>query len=92
MQVGISYSEPAQQVWLTLEVADNADVRTVIHTSGILQMFPHIDLVAQKVGIFGRVTRLDATLNPGDRVEIYRPLVCDPAKVARRDEPLMQDD
>lgn len=84
MQVGISYSEPAQQVWLTLEVPDNADVRTVIDTSGILKMFPHIDLEAQKVGVFGRLSRLDAALRPGDRVEIYRPLVCDPASVPRR--------
>jgi len=85
MQVGISYSEPAQQVWLTLEVPDDADVRTVIHTSGILKTFPHIDLETQKVGIFGKVAKLDAALKPGDRVEIYRPIICDPKSVSRRD-------
>jgi len=85
MQVGISYSEPAQQVWLTLEVPDDADVRTVIDTSGILKTFPHIDLETQKVGIFGKVAKLDAVLKPGDRVEIYRPIICDPKSVSRRD-------
>lgn len=35
------------------------------------------------VGIWGRRARPDTLLRPGDRVELYRPLVCDP-KQARR--------
>ncbi|MEW5890242.1 MAG: RnfH family protein [Pseudomonadota bacterium] len=85
MQVGVAYSEPGQQIWLTIEVSDGATVREAIERSGILRQFPHIDLAVQKVGIFGRIVKLDAALRAGDRVEIYRPITCDPQTVPRRD-------
>jgi putative ubiquitin-RnfH superfamily antitoxin RatB of RatAB toxin-antitoxin module len=85
MQIGVAYSEPAQQIWLNIEVPDGATVQQAIEKSGILRMFPHIDLAVQKVGVFGKLVKLDANLRPGDRVEIYRPIVCDPQTVPRRD-------
>ena len=85
MQVGIAYSENVQQIWLTIEVPDDATVNDAIARSGILDMFPHIDLATQKVGIFGRIVKPDSSLRAGDRVEIYRPITCDPQTVARRD-------
>jgi putative ubiquitin-RnfH superfamily antitoxin RatB of RatAB toxin-antitoxin module len=85
MQVGVAYSELSQQIWLTIEVPDDAKVRDAIERSGILAQFPHIDLETQKVGVFGKLVKLDAALRPGDRVEIYRPIVCDPQTVPRRD-------
>ncbi len=85
MQVGVTYSEPGQQIWLNFDVADSATVRDAIERSGILKQFPHIDLEEQKVGIFGRLVKLDAALRPGDRVEIYRPITADPQTVPRRD-------
>ena len=85
MQVGIAYSENAQQIWLTIEVPDEARVNDAIARSGILKMFPHIDLDTQKVGVFGKIVKLETALRPGDRVEIYRPITCDPQTVPRRD-------
>jgi len=85
MQVGIAYSEPAQQVWLNIDVPDDATVRAAIEHSGILKQFPHIDLTTQKVGIFSKVVKLDSPLRAGDRIEIYRPITCDPQTVPRRD-------
>ena len=85
MQVGVAYSEPSQQIWLTIEVPDDAKVTDAIEKSGILKMFPHIDLSAQKVGVFGKLVKLDAALRAGDRVEIYRVITCDPQIVPRRD-------
>ena len=85
MQVGIAYSENVQQIWLTIEVPDDATVNDAIARSGILDMFPHIDLTTQKVGIFGKIVKPDSSLRAGDRVEIYRPITCDPQTVARRD-------
>ena len=85
MQIGVAYSEQAQQIWLTIEVPDEATVTDAIHRSGILKMFPHIDLETQKVGIFGKIVKPDAALRAGDRVEIYRPITCDPQTVPRRD-------
>ena len=92
MQVGIAYSEPSQQIWLSIEVPDDSTVKDVIEQSGILRQFPHVDLSVQKVGVFGRMVKLDATLRPGDRVEIYRDIVCDPQTVPRRELDDDEDD
>lgn len=85
MQIGVAYSEPASQIWLTIEVPDDATVQAAIEKSGILRMYPTIDLTTQKVGVFGRLAKLDAPLKAGDRVEIYRAITCDPQSVPRRD-------
>lgn len=84
MQVGVAYSEPSQQVWMTIEVPDGSSAREAIEASGILKQFPHIDLASQKVGVFGKLVKLEAPLKPGDRVEIYRGIICDPQTVPRR--------
>jgi putative ubiquitin-RnfH superfamily antitoxin RatB of RatAB toxin-antitoxin module len=85
MQIGVAYSEHAQQIWLTIEVPDKATVQDAIERSGILRMFPYIDLATQKVGVFGKIVKPESALRPGDRVEIYRPITCDPQTVPRRD-------
>jgi putative ubiquitin-RnfH superfamily antitoxin RatB of RatAB toxin-antitoxin module len=85
MQIGVAYSEPGQQIWLNIEVPDESLVKEAIERSGILKQFPHIDLTAQKVGVFGRLVKLDAALKPGDRIEIYRGIIADPETVPRRD-------
>jgi len=86
MQIGVAYSEPGQQVWLNIEVPDDSTVVEAIERSGILKQFPHIDLTTQKLGVFGRLVKPDAALKPGDRVEIYRGIICDPATVPRKDQ------
>ncbi len=84
MQVGIAYSDPLHQLWLRIEVPDETTVLGAIEQSGILSKFPEIDLETHQVGIFGKVTKLDSVLKPGDRVEIYRGITADPATVPRR--------
>ncbi|MDP2142737.1 MAG: RnfH family protein [Gallionella sp.] len=84
MQIAVAYSEPAQQLWLRIEVPDESTVQAAIEQSGILKKFPHIDLAEYKVGIFGKMAELNAALKPGDRIEIYRPITADPATVPRR--------
>jgi len=85
MQVGVVYSEPNQQMWLNIEVPDGSTAKEAIERSGILKQFPHIDLASQKVGVFGRLVKPEAVLKPGDRVEIYRGIIADPATVPRKD-------
>jgi putative ubiquitin-RnfH superfamily antitoxin RatB of RatAB toxin-antitoxin module len=84
MQVGIAYSEPVNQLWLRIEVPEDATVQMAIEQSGILDKFPAIDIETFKIGIFGKVAELDTALKPGDRVEIYRAITADPATVPRR--------
>jgi len=85
MQVSVAYAEPKQQqFWLYVDVPEDACVRDAIQKSGVLTRFPHIDLAAQRVGVFGKAVKLEASLRAGDRVEIYRPIKCDPLVVPRR--------
>lgn len=84
MKIGIAYAEPHQQAWLNIEVPEGCSARNAIEASGILERFPTIDLERQKIGIFGKVTTLDATLNEGDRIEIYRTITCNPKLVPRK--------
>lgn len=85
MNVGVAYDNGKKQVWLKLEVPDGSTVRDVIAHSKLLEQFPEIDLQSQKVGIFGRATKLDAEVTDGNRVEIYRPIIADPETVERKD-------
>ena len=85
MNVGVAYADRFKQVWLKLEVPDGSTVREAIEFSGMLEQFPEIDLETQKVGIFGKVTKLDAKVNDGERIEIYRAITADPELVERRD-------
>lgn len=84
MQIGVAYSEPVNQLWLRIEVPDEATVQQAIEQSGILAKFPHLDLATCKVGIFGKLAELGDALKPGDRIEIYRAITADPATVPRR--------
>lgn len=84
MKVAVAYTEPSAQSWLNIEVPEGASVKDAIDTSGILALYPSIDLSSQRVGVFGKAVKLDAPLRAGDRVEIYRPITCDPLAVPRR--------
>lgn len=83
MRVEVAYAKPDEQALLALDMPEGATVEDAIRASGLLQRFPEIDLEHNKVGIFSKLCKLDQTLRPGDRVEIYRPLLTDP-KEARR--------
>ncbi|MBR9884160.1 MAG: RnfH family protein [Oceanospirillales bacterium] len=72
MKIAVAYSGKQKQEWINLSVDDQATVEDAIIQSGILQRFPEINLKTQKVGIFGKLSKLNAPLADGDRVEIYR--------------------
>ena len=84
MNVSVAYTEPGKQAWKMLDLPEGITVREAIEASGLLQQFPHIDLARQRIGIFGKPAKPDAPLREGDRVEIYRPIICDPLTVPRR--------
>lgn len=87
MKIGVVYAKPDRQTWLDVDVPEGATVKDAIVQSGILGQCPEIDLATQKVGVFGKVMELDAVLEPGARVEIYRPITADPKTVKRRARP-----
>ncbi|CAA7625834.1 Protein RnfH [Magnetospirillum sp. LM-5] len=87
MKITIVYALPAKQTVLSVEVPDGATVQQALDKSGILTRCPDIDLETQKVGIWGKVAALDAVLEDGARVEIYRAITADPKTVKRRPPP-----
>ena len=82
--VEVAYALPDRQLIVPCTVAADATIEEVIRASGILQQFPAIDLANSQVGVFGKLAGLADTLHPGDRVEIYRPLIADPKEVRKR--------
>jgi len=92
MQISVAYALPEKQVWLQINVTDDATVIDAINQSKILALFPEVDLAEQKVGIFGKFCKLDTPLKEGDRVEIYRKITADPLTVPRRDRNDDDDD
>ncbi|TAM05176.1 MAG: RnfH family protein [Paraburkholderia sp.] len=81
--VDVCYALPDAQTLIAVELPSGATVQQAIDASGIAARHPEIDLATLKVGIYGKLKPLDATLADHDRVEIYRPLIVDP-KAARQ--------
>ncbi len=84
MNVGVCYAEADRQLWMRLEVPDSSTIEETINLSGVLTLYPEINLASQKVGIFGKIAALDTPVKDGDRVEIYRQITADPQTVQRR--------
>lgn len=72
MKVAVVYAAAAQPLLLSCQVADGSSVAQAIEQSGLLRFCPEIDLKKQKVGVFGKLVKLDSPLKEGDRVEIYQ--------------------
>ncbi len=84
MNVGVCYAEADRQLWMRLEVPEGSTLEQAITLSGILKEYPEIDLANQKVGIFGKLAKLEIEVQEGDRIEIYRQITADPKLVKRR--------
>lgn len=82
--VEVAYALPDEQLILEIEVPADCEVEEAIKRSGILERYPQIDLGNDKVGIFGKMCKLNASLNHKDRIEIYRPLIADPKESRRQ--------
>jgi putative ubiquitin-RnfH superfamily antitoxin RatB of RatAB toxin-antitoxin module len=76
--VEVAYALPHEQLIIPVMLKVGTTAESAIHASGILKKFPEINLVENKVGIFGKAAKLDTVLRHLDRVEIYRPLIADP--------------
>lgn len=83
ISVEVVFTENQQQKIIQVTVESLSCIAEVIHQSGILSNFPSIDLSKNKVGIFGELHSLDAKVQEGDRIEIYRPLIVDPKKIRK---------
>lgn len=90
--VEVAYATPEKQLIIPLEVPVGTTALDAVRLSGIARKFPAIDLDNDPMGIFSNPLNgkdwplpADYSLQPSDRVEIYRPLQIDPkqARLAR---------
>ena len=83
IRVEVAYSPAPREVEVVaLSLAPGSTLHQALQASGLLERH-HLDGAEVPVGIWGRRQPLQAELRDRDRVEIYRPLRCDP-KEARR--------
>lgn len=84
ISIELAYALPAKQTLLSLSVPESSTVEQAIELSGILAMYPDIQLDQEhKVGVWSRACKLSTELKEGDRIEIYRPLIADPKQVRK---------
>ncbi|WP_392564626.1 RnfH family protein [Orbus wheelerorum] len=82
INVQIVYALPENPIIVDCTIDDNCTVKQAITQSNIL--FQHnLILENHQIGIYGKPVVLTDTLQDGDRIEIYRPLINDPKEIRR---------
>ena len=84
IEVEVSYGLSDRQKLLSLIVDDGITVEQAITESGIMLLFPDIDLKVNKVGVWNKAVKLSELVQNLDRIEVYRPLIADPKEVRKR--------
>ncbi|MBD2781352.1 RnfH family protein [Xenorhabdus sp. 42] len=84
INIEIVYALPERQYLYNVKLPRGSTIEQAIESSGLLALRDDIDLTKNKVGIYSRPAKLTDTLEEGDRVEIYRPLIADPKEMRRK--------
>lgn len=84
ISVEVVYALPEKQYQRVVTLEEGSTVEQAIVASGLLELRRDIDLSRNKVGVFSRPVKLGDTLQEGDRVEIYRPLIAHPKELRRQ--------
>lgn len=82
--VEVAYATATKQRIIVVQANEGLTVKRAVERSGIVRFFPEIDLTTATFGIFSQGCSPDTVLRDGDRVEIYRPLLCDPKEMRRQ--------
>ncbi|VVC76379.1 Persistence and stress-resistance antitoxin PasI [Aquicella siphonis] len=83
IRVEVAFAAVDKQAIRIVELDAGTTIESAIRLSGILSDFPEIRFDRHKVGVFSKPRALTDTVQDGDRIEIYRPLLIDP-KESRR--------
>lgn len=79
--VAVAYGTAGRQSVVSVEWQRGLTARAAVDRSGLLEDYPEIDVDNLVLGIFGRPVPEQHVLQPGDRVEIGRPLIRDPREM-----------
>jgi hypothetical protein len=84
LAVEVAYALPEKQRILRVEIKPGTTALEAVQQSAIEDEFPGLVVDERTpLGIFGQGVAADRVLEPGDRVEIYRPLLIDPKAVRK---------
>lgn len=83
MTVEVAYLKSGQQWLQSLTVNLGCTIHQALNQIDFFSLFPEFSVTAVDLGVFGLKKQLSDVLKPGDRIELYRPLLCDPKKARR---------
>jgi len=80
INVEVVYALPEEQKIISIQVVQGTSLFGALLQSGILDLYPQIDIEKNPLGLFGKIIKnaKKQILNECDRIEIYRPLLIDP--------------
>lgn len=86
ISIEVVYALPDRQALLKLQLPQGTTAREAVQRSGLEDEFPGLELSTMPLGLFGKRLPSPEThvLEPGDRIELYRPLRADPKEVRKQ--------
>ncbi len=84
IMVEVAYALSSEQLILKVKMNSQITAEQAIKASTILDRYPEINLYINKIGLFGKLIKLDTSLRHLDRVEIYRALIANPKEVRKQ--------
>ncbi|SFU49796.1 RnfH family protein [Nitrosospira multiformis] len=84
IDIEVVYALPEKQIVRQMNLPEGTTAEQAVKLSGILPQFPEIDLLKNRLGVYGKLVPPATILCNRDRVEIYRPLRVDPKENRRK--------
>lgn len=84
IRIEVAYAIPERQHLVTLDVPAGTTIAGALEHCREQHLLPDAAFDHPDLGVFGRRAPPSRVLEPGDRVEIYRPLKVDPKEARRR--------
>lgn len=91
MPVEVSYGLPDQQWLVTVEVPVGSCVGDVLALPEVRQQLPAEAWETDAMGVFSQPCDGSTVLEAHDRIELYRPLLCDPKEMRRARAQIKRD-
>ena len=89
INIEVAFALPQRQKIVALTLTKGTTAREAVGAADLGRFFPELPesaFMQAPLGIFGKTLREPQAhiLQPGDRVEVYRPLLIDPKQARRR--------
>ncbi|MEN9491183.1 MAG: hypothetical protein RJA63_1632 [Pseudomonadota bacterium] len=84
IRVDVVYALPERAWRVALRLPAGSAVKDAVRASGLRERLPELASSPLDCGIFSHPCAPDRVLEDGDRVELYRPLLCDPKEIRRK--------